>query len=190
VTTRPGLAVPLFAFAAALVLIVLVEVMQGTPLSIDQRISLIGVGSQVLTSLAAISVAVIAYFASRRSYMIQSRSAMLSMINDFNALALTNDDCLRVFTKLLMGAEVTNLDESRKIWATYSFLNNRQLHYFLAINADTNAAYLEQDKKVLVSLLQHSFVLELLENGGYDPQFVAYCKEAYDASIRGAGGGH
>jgi hypothetical protein len=77
-----------------------------------------------------------------------------------------------------------------KIWATYSFLNNRQLHYFLAINADTNAAYLEQDKKVLVSLLQHSFVLELLENGGYDPQFVAYCKEAYDASIRGAGGGH
>ena len=143
----------------------------------DQKIALFGAIAQFATSIAAALVAAIAYFASKRSYETQSRLAMLTTINDFNALALTNDACLKTFHKVLTGEDIQDEELARETWAAYSFLNNRQMHFFLAKTRYTNKAYLEQDKKNLESLLHNKVVRQVLARGGYDPAFLEYCDE-------------
>lgn len=147
-------------------------------MTLDQKVALYGVIAQFATSIAAATIAVIAYFASKRAYDAQSRVAMLTTINDFNALALTNDACLKTFHKVLTGKEVSDVGVARETWAAYSFLNNREIHFFLAKTNHTNPAYLEQDKKNLVALLSNPIVCDVLAKGGYDPAFLEYCNEA------------
>jgi hypothetical protein len=107
---------------------------------------------------------------------------MLSTINEFNALALTNDVCLKTFHKTLTGKDVDNMERARETWAAYSFLNNRQIHFFLAKASHTKNDYLDQDKKNLVALLASPIIREVLSLGGYDPEFMEYCKNAIESN--------
>lgn len=146
-------------------------------MSLDQKIALLGVIAQFAISIAGAAIAVITYFSSRRAYEAQSKMALLTTINSFNALALTNDDCLKVFHKLLSGCDTDDISDVRLTWAAYSFLNNRQIHYFISKSNHTKKGYLEEDRKNLSALMAQPRVKEVLESGGYDPEFIKYCKE-------------
>jgi len=147
------------------------------PWTRDQVIQVFSGTAQTLTSLAALAVALFAFIASKRSYTAQSRASLLAHVNDFNALALENNECLASFEEILHGTPPTDLNAARIRWAAYSFLNNRQLHFFMARSSHTNQAYLDQDKQNLERLMQNPVVRQCLRSGGYDTDFVAHCEK-------------
>jgi hypothetical protein len=135
----------------------------------------------ILTLLATVAIAVIVYRAADRAYKAQAFGSLMSMINDFNALALTNDKCLEVFHRLAMHEEHVSLDEARDTWATFSLLNNRQLHYKLAALRHSSKGLLESDATIVANMLQNPRTEQLLRSGGYDPAFVAYCLKSKES---------
>ena len=130
---------------------------------------------QVFTSIVTISIALIVYFHSRKVSHEQSKSMLLTSINNFNSLALSNDKCLETCDRLITGQNAT-LDEARERWAIFSILNNRQLHFFAYIHGQNSKEYIESDaKQILDPLLKNGKVIEVIKTGGYDPRFINYC---------------
>jgi hypothetical protein len=130
---------------------------------------------QILNTLGTVSIAIIVYVVTKRAYQAQALTSLMTTINSFNELALTNDKCLMTFHRLATGEEISELDAARESWAIFSLLNNRQLHYFLSMTKHSRREYFGSDAQIVANMLKNPRTKELLLKGGYDPDFVKYC---------------
>ena len=105
-------------------------------------------------------------------------NSALSSINHLNEMALMSDENLLAIDGLYDDGRDKSIQSARKRWAAFLALQtHHQYHLADKLGLMGGDLAYKQDSQVLDLLLNNSEVVSLLENRGYDSDFVKHCKE-------------
>jgi len=104
-------------------------------------------------------------------------NAMLGSLNHLNEMALSSDDNLKAIDGLYVDGRDKSIDAARSRWATFLALQTHHQYYFAnKLGLLPGDIACQMDDEVLDLLLSNDEVVSLVENRGFDTEFVNYCK--------------
>lgn len=146
------------------------------------------VGS-LLTAAITVALSAVTYFlyvATKRLAEISHETArheaqtqLIEMLNTANELILGDDRNLEIAERLYAHDDMdVSPQAARERWVAFVLLNIHELRYFKHKEGHVSAElWTAKSERLLDRLLAHPHVLDLVENRGYHPEFLAYCRE-------------
>jgi len=115
---------------------------------------------------------------SRETARHQTENQLLEMLNFSNELILGDDRNLEIADRLYAHGPIDHSpDAARQRWIAFVLLNIHELRYFKCRAGHVSSElWTAKSERLLDRLLSQPKIINLIENRGYHPEFVAHCR--------------
>ena len=152
--------------------------------------------AQVIVAVASLctsaALALVAYLVTKRFAGVEADRSVRAMWGEFNALALSNDDCLRAADAIMSHESRSDedIEAVRRRWLSYVLINALATGYRHGVTkSSSNPLYLINTTEHHLRHLVRDDLLYALTQSGYERDFTALCRklrEEYEAELSGA----